>query len=165
MGLFSGFFERRRQRESAVPEENEMTASAPPSAEETPVGQPLQGVGMPSSANPFDLGGGTDLFGVLGMIKDAYQTGNIQISHGPSQVIDLRGDTDVDGLRAQIIEAMEARGIDPNATPDQATQVDASQYAGLQEDLLRVLGEHGIDIGASGSPLVQPDIDGDGKPG
>lgn len=120
---------------------------------------------MPSSANPFDLGGGTDLFGVLGMIKDAYQTGNIQISHGPSQVIDLRGDTDVDGLRAQIIEAMEARGIDPNATPDQATQVDASQYAGLQEDLLRVLGEHGIDIGASGSPLVQPDTDGDGKPG
>jgi hypothetical protein len=79
-------------------------------------------------------------------------------------VIDLRGDTNVDELRAQIMEAMEQHGIDPAATPE-GTQVDAAQYAGLQEDLLKVLGEHGIDVGASGSPLVQPDTDGDGQPG
>jgi hypothetical protein len=162
MGLFSGFFERRRQRESAVPGGNIMTSTPPPSEEPTPVGQPVAGVGQPAGLDAFGLGGGTDVMGVLGMIKSAYETGNIQVSYGPSQTIDLRGDTDVEDLRSQIIQAMEQRGIDPTATN---VQVDTSQYAGLQEDLLRVLGEHGIDIGASGGLPGQANTDGDGKPG
>jgi hypothetical protein len=111
-----------------------------------------------------DMGVG-EVFGMLGMIKDAYQSGNIQISHGSSHVIDLRGDTNVEELREQIIAAMQERGIDPNATPDQATQIDAAQYAGLQEDLLRVLGEHGIDVNGPGAQAGMPDTDGDGQPG
>ena len=162
MGLFSGFLDRRRQRESAVQPGNELTSTPPPSEELKPVGQPFAQAGQP--ANPFDLGGGTDIFGVLGMIKNAYQTGNIQISHGSSQMIDLRGDTNAEELRAQIMAAMEKRGIDPNATPD-GTQVDASQYAGLQEDLLRVLGEHGVNVNGPGAGTGMPDLDGDGKPG
>ncbi len=164
MGLFSGFLDRRRQRESAVQPGNEMTSSPPsPSEEVKPVGQPYAGAGQP--VNPFDMGGGNDIFGVLGMIKDAYQSGNMQISHGSSQMIDLRGDTNADELREQIMAAMQERGIDPNATPEQATQIDASQYAGLQEDLLRVLGEHGIDVNGPGAQTGMPDVDGDGKPG
>ncbi len=163
MGLFSGFFARRRQRESAVPEGFEQV-STPPPTDVKPVGQPVSGAGAP--AGPFGLGEGTDIssmFGMLGMIKEAYETGNIQISQGPNQVIDLRGDTDVESLRSQIIAAMESRGIDPEAS-GQGTEIDASQYAGLQEDLLRVLGEHGIDAGGAGSE-PPPDTDGDGQPG
>ena len=164
MGLFSGFFERRRRRESAVQPGNEMTSVTPPSEEVKPVGQPFEVGQAPGS---FGLGGATDVtsvIGMLGMIKDAYASGNIQISHGSSQSFDLSGDTNVDELRAQIIGAMEARGIDPNVTPD-GTQIDASQYAGLQEDLLRVLGEHGIDVTGPGASTGMPDTDGDGKPG
>lgn len=160
MGLFSGFLERRRNRESAVQPGNALT-SEPPPIEVKPVGQPFESAGKPAA---FGLDGAADVssvFGILGMIKDAYQSGNIQISHGSSQMIDLRGDTNVEELREQILAAMQERGIDPNATPDQATQIDASQYAGLQADLLRVLGEHGIDVNGTG----MPDTDGDGQPG
>jgi hypothetical protein len=123
------------------------------------VGQGLGPLGMGQDM------GVADVFGVLGMIKDAYQSGNIQVSQGSNQVIDLRGDTDVGDLREQIMAAMQERGIDPNATPEQATQIDASQYAGLQEDLLRVLGEHGIDVNGPGAQTGTPDTDGDGQPG
>lgn len=101
---------------------------------------------------------------MLGMIKDAYTSGNIQISHGGSHVIDLSGNTDTDQLREQLMAAMQARGIDSQAAPD-GTQVDTSQYIGLQEDLLRVLRENGIDVEAPGSLPGQINPDGDGKPG
>ena len=164
MGLFSGFFERRRRRESAVQPGNEMTSVAPPSEEVKPVGKPFEVGQAPGSLGPGGAADVTSVIGMLGMIKDAYATGNIQISNGSSQTLDLTQDTNVDELRAQIIGAMEARGIDPNATPD-GTQIDASQYAGLQEDLLRVLGEHGIDVSGPGASTGMPDTDGDGKPG
>ena len=165
MGLFSGFLERRRNRESAVQPGNALTSEPPPTGEVKPVGQPFESAGRPAA---FGLDGAADVssvFGILGMIKDAYQSGNIQISHGSSQMIDLRGDTNVEELREQILAAMQERGIDPNATPDQATQIDASQYADLQADLLRVLGEHGIDVNGTGTGTGMPDTDGDGQPG
>jgi hypothetical protein len=165
MGLFSGFFERRRRRESAVPTGNELTSEPPPAEAVKPVGQPVEGVGSPLGAS--GAGQVTDLgsvFGMLGMIKDAYASGSIQVSQGDSHVVDLRGTADADELREQIMAAMSQRGIDPEATPE-GTQIDASQYAGLQEDLLQVLRDNGIDVGAPGAPLVQPDSDGDGQSG
>lgn len=164
MGLFNGFFERRRQRESAIQPGNNLSSEPPPPAGEVkPVGQPVEGVGQ--GPGPLGMGqdmGVADVFGVLGMIKDAYQSGNIQVSQGSSHVVDLQGDTNTDELREQIMAAMQERGIDPNATPDQAAQIDASQYAGLQEDLLRVLGEHGIGVDGPGAQSGMPDTDGDG---
>ena len=164
MGLLSGFLERRRRRESALAPGTEVTSGPPPAEDERPVGQPVEGVG----SAPGATGQGADLgsvIGMLGMIKDAYQSGSIQISQGPNQVADLRGETNVEELRNQIVAAMQERGIDPNASPEVATQVDASQYAGLQEDLLRVLGEHGIDVPGPGTGNGMPDPDGDGQPG
>ena len=49
--------------------------------------------------------------------------------------------------------------------PEGAQQVDASQYAGLQQNLLDVLSQHGVDVNAGASFEVLPDLDGDGKPG
>jgi hypothetical protein len=164
MGLLSGFFERRRNRESAVQPGTELTSEAPPAEEVKPVGQPFESAGQPAG---FGLDGAADIssvFGMLGMIKDAYESGNIQISHGSSHMIDLRGDTNVEELREQIITAMEERGIDPAAAPD-GTQLDSSQYAGLQDDLLKLLGEHGIDVNGPGAETGMPDTDGDGQPG
>lgn len=165
MGLLSGFLERRRRRESAPAPGNGMTSVPPPAEDEKPVGRPVEGIG--SAPGPFGTGQGADVAGVigmLGMIKEAYQSGNIQISQGPNHVVDLRGDTNVEELREQIIAAMQERGIDPNAAPEHA-QVDAAQYAGLQEDLLRVLGEHGIDVAGPGTSSGTADTDGDARPG
>jgi hypothetical protein len=164
MGLFSGFFERRRNRESAVQPGNALTSEPPPTEALKPVGQPYESAGQPAGPSLDGAADISSVIGMLGMIKDAYQSGNIQISHGSSQMIDLRGDTNVEELREQIIAAMEERGIDPAGAPD-GTQLDASQYAGLQEDLLKVLGEHGIDVSGPGSDPGMPGGEGDGQPG
>lgn len=166
MGLFN-FFSSRRERESAIPQSEADSITGKLQASDAPVGKPIEGVGAPQ---PFgQIGGGQamdmgSMLGMLGMIKQAYQSGNVQISQG-EHVIDMRGTTDGQALRDQIMAAMQQAGIDPDQMPDGAQQVDASQYEGLQQNLMDVLSEHGVDVNAGASFEVLPDLDGDGKPG
>jgi hypothetical protein len=166
MGLFN-FFKSRRDRESAIPQ-SDADEIVGKFQQDTPVGQPVEGVG---TAQPFgQLGGGQamdmgSMLGMLGMIKQAYQSGNVQISQG-EHVIDMRGAANGQELREQIMAAMQQAGLDPEHMPDGTQQVDASQYAGLQQNLLDVLSQHGVDVNAPNASFeVLPDLDGDGKPG
>lgn len=166
MGIFN-FFSRRRDRESAIPQTEATEIVGDTKPQPTPVGQPIQGVGTPQPFGQLGVGQAMDMgsmLGMLGMIKQAYQSGNVQISQG-EHVIDMRGTTDGQELREQIMAAMQQAGIDPDQMPDGAQQVDASQYEGLQQNLLDVLSQHGVDVNAGASFEVLPDLDGDGKPG
>jgi len=84
-----------------------------------------------------------DLGAVLGLVQQAWQSGNVEVRQGESQVIDLRGS----GLREQIIGALEQYGIDPNA---QGQQIDAGNVPGLQEQIMRALEDAGVDVGQIG---------------
>jgi hypothetical protein len=166
MGIFN-FFSSRRERESAIPQSDADSITGKLQASDAPVGQPIQGVGTPQPFGQLGAGQAMDIgsvFGMLGMIKQAYQSQNVQISHG-EHVIDMRGTTDGQALREQIMAAMQQAGIDPNQMPDNAQQVDASQYAGLQQNIMDVLAQHGVDVESGASFEVLPDLDGDGKPG
>jgi hypothetical protein len=166
MGLFN-FLSRRRERESAIPQAEVDSITGKLDESDAPVGQPIQGVGSPQALGSLGTGQAMDIgsvFGMLGMIKQAYESGNIQISHGENQVVDMRGTADGQALREQIMAAMKQAGIDPGAMPE-GTQVDAAQYAGLQQNILDVLAQHGVDVSGGASPSVLPDLDGDGKPG
>ena len=81
------------------------------------------------------------------MIQKAIAEGNVQIEHGDSQTIDMRGT----GLREEIIGIMQQHGIDPDAGA--AANVDASAYGDMQQQLLEALAKHGIDPGASGTSV------------
>jgi len=167
MGLFN-FFSNRRKRESAIPESDAEAIIGKLESGGAPVGQPIQGVGAPQPFGQLGVGQAMDMgsmIGMLGMIKQAYQSGNIQISHGQSQVIDMRGTAEGQELREQIMAAMQQAGFDPEQMPDGTQQVDASQYAGLQQNIMDVLAQHGVDPSAGASFEVLPDLDGDGKPG
>lgn len=166
MGLFN-FFSRRRERESAIPQSEVESITGKLEAEDAPVGQPIQGVGSPQGVGAPGVGQAMDIgsvFGMLGMIKQAYESGNVQISHGDDHVIDMRGTADGQALREQIMAAMEQAGIDPGGIPE-GTQVDAAQYAGLQQNIMDVLAQNGVDVSGGASFTVLPDLDGDGKPG
>ena len=166
MGLFN-FFSKRRERESAIPQADADAIVGKPKAEDAPVGQPIQGVGAPQGLGSLGVGQAMDMgsmLGMLGMIKQAYQSGNVQISQG-EHVIDMRGTAQGKELRQQLMAAMAQAGIDPEQMPEGAQQVDASQYAGLQQNLLDVLSQHGVDVNSGASFEVLPDLDGDGKPG
>ena len=156
-----GFFSRRRQRESAVPEsanEPALGSFANPEGQEV-VGQQVGG-GQPGAIDLQNLGmtDGLAALSQLGpMIQQAIATGNVQISQGEPQVIDMRGS----GLREEIMGIMSEHGVDP-AAGTANTNVDAGA---MQQQILAALAKHGIDPGASGSSVnfqIQPD---DGKPG
>jgi len=160
MGLISSFFERRRQRESAIPQADE--PSPIPSAgavELEPVGQPVKGVGQPFNLN---LGSGQpDVAGILGMVGQALSSGQFQIQQTDRQTIDLRGTPDGQALREQIESAMRQAGVDPDSTPAGAN-VNAADYGDLQQQILQTLQSHGVDV--SGVNALPPDTDGDGQP-
>jgi hypothetical protein len=131
------------------------------------VGKPIEGVGTPQAFGQLGVGQTMDMgsmIGMFGMIKQAYQSGNIQISQGESQVIDMRGTAEGQELREQIMSAMQQAGVDPGQMPE-GGQVDAGQYADLQQNIMEVLAQHGVDPSAGASFEVLPDLDGDGKPG
>ena len=166
MGMFN-FFSRRRDRESAIPQSEPDPLLDKFKAQDTPVGKPIKGVGTPQPFGQLGVGQAMDMgsmLGMLGMIKQAYQSQNVQISHG-EHVIDMRGTADGQELRDQLIAAMQQAGIDPEQMPDGTQQVDASQYEGLQQNIMDVLAQHGVDPSAGASFEVLPDLDGDGKPG
>jgi hypothetical protein len=72
-----------------------------------------------------------------------------------SQTIDLRGT----GAREEIEAALKQHGIDPDA---QDQTIDASSVPGLQEDILRALGDAGVQIpnaGGFGGGVAPPPQD------
>jgi len=161
MGIFSGFFDRRRQRESAIPQADEPASAIDTGpGESKPVGQPIESVGRPLNLN-FGTGQ-PDVAGILGMVSAAMRSGQFQIQSSENQSIDLRGTTEGQALREQIESAMRQAGVDPVMAAEGA-QVNAADYAGLQEQILKTLESHGVD--ASGQIALPPDTDGDGQPG
>jgi hypothetical protein len=144
VGLFS-FFKNRRAKESAVPPSEALGSFADPD-DQAVVGRQVGGGG---DAQPVP--GGADGLAALTqlgpMIQRAIAEGNVQIEHGPSQTIDMRGT----GLREEILGIMQQHGID--AESGTAQSVDASAYGDMQRQLLEALARHGIDPGASGTSL------------
>jgi Short C-terminal domain len=68
---------------------------------------------------------------------------HVQVEQGASQTLDLRGS----GAREQILGLLRQHGIDPDK-PGQ--QVDASTIPGLQQAIVSLLGEHGVQIPPAG---------------
>ena len=151
MGLFN-FFGRRRERESAVPGGTPESLTRQLKGDGKPIGQPVEGAGQPQ----FNLAGATDLAGMLGMMQQAFQTGNIQVSQGESQVIDLRGS----GLREQILGAMQQHGIDPETVD--GSQINAGDVPGLQEQIMQALENAGVDVSQFGDAAGGITIEGGG---
>ena len=83
-------------------------------------------------------------------------TANVEVEQS-SQTLDLRG-TDA---REKIEAALEQHGIDPDK---QDQTIDASNVPGLQEDILRALGDAGVQIPSAGgfgggvAPPPQDDV-------
>ena len=144
-----GFFSRRRKRESAIPESaDERALGSFASGEGQPVVGEQVGGGQPS----IDVQGLSGVDGLralmqLGpMIQQAMASGNVQISHGEPQTIDMRGSE----LGDEIRQIMASHGIDPDGP---SREVDASAYGDMQQQILEALAKHGIDADASGSSV------------
>ena len=143
MGLFD-FFRRRRERESAIAGESAESLTRQLRGDGTPIGQPV-GQAFPQAGQPgVSFTGATDLAGMLAMVQQAFQSGNIQVTQGENQVIDLRGS----GLREEIIGALEQHGIDPDAAD--GSQINAADVPGLQEQIMQALQNAGVQIDQSG---------------
>ncbi len=156
MGLFD-FFKGRRADEDAL-------AAARAVAPQTPAsfagveGEPVVGQQVAGSESGFDVQGMTAADGLamlsqLGpMIQQAMATGNVQISQGEPQVLDLRGT----GLREEIMGIMSQHGIDPEAGTGE--NVNAANYGDMQRQILGALAKHGVPTGIEPpSDPPQPD--------
>ena len=158
-----GFFSRRKQRESAIPESaNEEALGSFARSESQPVIGEQVGGGAPN----IDIQGMSGLDGLqtlmqLGpMIQQAIASGNVQISHGEPQTLDMRGTE----LGDEIRQIMSSHGIDPNGA---SQNIDASAFGDMQQQILQALASHGIDPNASGSNVqfnISTDGDGEQQP-
>jgi hypothetical protein len=133
MGLFD-FFRQRRDRESALAAAVEIQSQGGSVA----VGDTTGAVpAAPPLAPPGSVAGET---GDWQEMLKGMASGQVSISQA-QQSIDLR---DVEGLRADVMAAMKAHGVDP----EHPGAVDASQVAGLQEAVTKAMEAHGIDLPA-----------------
>jgi hypothetical protein len=145
VGLFD-FLKGRRERESAT---HGLSTGLDPSQQVR-----AEGSGGPSAFDttpPAQSGQAADvdwaqLAQIGPMIQRAIQSGNVQISHGEPQSIDLRGSGE---LRDQIMEIMRQHGIDPQAGT--AQQFDVSQMPAMQQQILDALSQAGVDLGGVSS--------------
>jgi hypothetical protein len=153
VGLFD-FFKRRRERESAIPGDSPESLTRQLRGDGQPIGQPVGQAFPQASPQSVDLTAATDLGGIMAMMQQAFQTGNIQVTQGEQQVIDLRGS----GLRDQIMGALEQHGIDPEAA--QVGQINAGDVPGLQEQIMRALQDAGVDVGQLGNGAGEITIEG-----
>jgi hypothetical protein len=157
-----GFFSRRRKRESAIPESTDATLGSFARSE----GQPVVGQQVGGGQPAIDVEGlsgldGLQMLAQLGpMIQQAMASGNVQVSQGEPEVLDLRGT----GLREEILGIMSEHGIDPEAgTAGQS--IDASAYGNMQQQIMEALAKHGVDTAPGWSPGgTQPPDEGD-RPG
>lgn len=149
MGLFD-FFKGRRADEDALAQAREVEPAADPQALGSFAafdGQNVVGKQVASPAN-IDVQGmsaadGLALLSQLGpMIQQAMATGNVQITTGDPQVLDLRGT----GLREEIMGIMSQHGIDPESGTAEST-VNAGDYGDMQKQILEALAKHGVPTG------------------
>ena len=158
-----GFFSRRRKKESAIPTSAETALGSFAKAEGQPVIGQQVGGGMPGGMNVqgMDLTDSLAMLSQLGpMIQQAMASGNVQITQGEPQTIDMRG-TD---LGEQIKGIMQQHGIDPNTGAVNAPG-DQNTYMAMQQQILQALAQHGIDPNASGSSIniTNVEIEGQGE--
>jgi hypothetical protein len=156
-----GFFSWRRKRESALQESSTDAPELGSFAKSE--GQPVVGQQVGGGQPQFDVEGmgftdGLAMLAQLGpMIQQAMASGNVQITQGQPEVLDMRGT----GLREEIMEIMQQHGIDAQAgTASQ--NIDASAYGDMQQQILQALAKHGIDPNVAGSSVnfqISPDSD------
>jgi hypothetical protein len=147
------FFSGRRKRESAASaqaEAQEFSGISRSHDESVPEGSIQIPNGMQGNGT-LELQGIGDLGNLGALIGTALAQGNVSVS-GQSQVIDLRGT----GLREQMVEALEAHGIDVES--QQGQQIDAGSIPGLGPEVLGLLSQAGVDLDGDGVPdnMQQP---------
>jgi hypothetical protein len=155
MGLFD-FFKNRRDKESAVHLSADSTETSLGSFA-SPEGQEV--VGKQVAGTPgWDVQGmsgadGLAMLAQLGpMIQQAMATGNVQITQGEPQVLDLRGT----GLREEIMGIMGQHGIDPKSGVTGGESVNAANYGDMQKQILEALAKHGVPTGLEPPSGEQP---------
>jgi hypothetical protein len=131
MGLLD-FARRRRDKESALSAATEIQSQGG----SVSVGDD-SGVTVPPPAPPGSIAGEP---GDWHQLMHGIAGGQVNVTQMP-MAIDLR---DVEGLRADVMAAMKAHGVDP----EHPGAVDASKVAGLQEAVSNAMQAHGIDIAA-----------------
>ena len=150
MGLFD-FFKGRRADEDALANAREVEPMAEPttlgsfagSEDQAVVGQQVPGTTTSVDVQGMSAADGLAMLSQLGpMIQQAMATGNVQITQGEPQVLDLRGT----GLREEIMGIMSQHGIDPDTGASDAT-VNAADYGDMQKQILEALSKHGISTG------------------
>jgi hypothetical protein len=163
-----GFFRRRKERESAIPQgATDSSASVPSFARsDAPVVGGQVGGGGPAGFDFGSLGGGNvsgleaigGLAGLGAMLQQASAQGNIRVTQQEPRTVDASGSG---ALRDEIVGIMKQHGIDPESGA--AENVDAGAYGDIQRQMLEALQRHGIDLGASGGFQVQIETDEPGK--
>jgi hypothetical protein len=152
MGLFS-FFKNRREKESIDLSDGQASLGsfASPEGQEV-VGSQVQGGAANIDVQGMSAADGLAMLSQLGpMIQQAMATGNVQISQGEPQVLDLRGT----GLREEIMGIMSQHGIDPETGVNSGENVNAANYEGMQQQILEALSKHGVPTGFD-PPSVEP---------
>ena len=153
MGLFDFL---RRKDEKAIPEPGTPEFEAAVQGSAIPDQQSVS-MGKPGWTNT----GGEGEAQIPDEAREALQQLGIDPSKADveveqsSQTIDLRGS----GAREEIVDALKKHGIDPDK---EGQTIDASSVPGLQEDILRALGEAGVQIpnaGGFGGGVAPPPQD------
>jgi hypothetical protein len=159
VGLFD-IFKGRRADEDALAQAREVEPAAESQAlgsfakfdGENVVGQQVQGAPANFGVEGMSAADGLAMLSQLGpMIQQAMATGNVQITQGEPQVLDLRGT----GLREEIMGIMSQHGIDPAAGTGE--NVNAANYGDMQKQILQALANHGVPTGIE--PPPQPESD------
>ncbi len=157
-----GFFSWRRKKESAIPQTSDEALGSFANPEgQAVVGRQIGGAQPNVSVEGMDLTDGLAMLSQIGpMIQQAIATGNVQITQGEAQTIDMRG-TD---LGEQIKAIMAQHGIDPE-TGQANVSGDTNTYLQMQQQILQALAQHGIDPNASGTSInvTNVEIEGDAK--
>jgi hypothetical protein len=157
-----GFFSWRRKKESAIPESTDAALGSFANAEGQPVvGKQVGGGAPPINVQGMDLTDSLAMLSQLGpMIQQAMATGNVQITQGEPQTIDMRG-TD---LGEQLKGIMAQHGIDPEKGTVNV-QGDTNTYLEMQQQILQALAQHGIDPNASGTSINVTNVEIEGDEG
>jgi hypothetical protein len=154
VGVFD-FFKRRRDRESAIPQGTTAAAGQGTVGQDVPWAKDMETVGQPIST-PAAQGMPVDLTQLGAMMQQAFASGNVQVTQGPSQVIDMTG---VAGLQEQIVGIMQQHGIDA-AHPGNIHEIDTSQVPEMQAQIMQALQQAGLNVpGMSGGSVSTPSPD------
>ena len=137
---FLDYFRGRRRRERAL---GGLELTVEPSAQAPPLSQ-ATGAESPAVAGGEAAGLGLAQLGQIGaMIAKATREGTIQVHQGELQAAATPGV----GLQEEMLGIMRRYGLEPGtATPPQ--QVDPSQMAAMQQEIIEAIGRQGVDLSA-----------------